>query len=67
MGYGAKQVKDLETTVNKVACDIVVIGTPIDLKRIIAIKKPALRVSYELQEIGTPNLHDILCEFVGKL
>jgi predicted GTPase len=67
MGYGAKQVKDLETTVNKVPCDVVVIGTPIDLKRIIKINKPALRVQYELQEIGTPDLHDVLCEFVGKL
>jgi predicted GTPase len=67
MGYGAKQVKDLETTINKVPCDVVIIGTPIDLKRIVKITKPALRVSYELQEIGEPNLKGILRDFVAKL
>ena len=67
MGYGEKQVKDLETTINKVPCDLVVIGTPIDLKRIVKMKKPALRVGYELQEIGTPNLKTILDEFIAKL
>ena len=67
MGYGAKQVKDLETTINKVPCDVVIIGTPIDLKRIVKITKPALRVSYELQEIGEPNLKGILRDFVAKM
>jgi predicted GTPase len=67
MGYGAKQVKDLETTIAKTPCDIVIIGTPIDLKRIIKISKPAVRVSYELQEIGEPSLKTVLDDFVGKL
>ncbi len=67
MGYGAKQMKDLETTIAKTPCDVVVIGTPIDLKRIIKITKPALRVSYDLQEIGEPSLRTILADFVGKL
>lgn len=67
MGYGEKQMKDLEATINRVPCDVVVIGTPIDLKRIIKIKKPALRVSYELQEIGEPNLTSILQVFVSTL
>jgi predicted GTPase len=67
MGYGAKQIKDLETTINKVPCDVVIIGTPIDLKRIVKITKPALRVSYELQEIGEPNLKGILRDFVAKI
>jgi len=67
MGYGDKQIKDLQATINKVPCDVVVIGTPIDLKRIVKITKPALRVSYELQEIGEPSLRSILSEFVGKL
>ena len=63
MGYGEQQVKDLEETVNAVDCDAVVIGTPIDLRKIITIKKPAVRVKYELQEIGYPILEDILQRF----
>ncbi len=67
MGYSDKQVKDLEATINKVPCDAVIIGTPIDLNRIVKIKKPAFRVTYELQEIGEPNLTTILNEFVAKI
>jgi predicted GTPase len=67
MGYGAKQIKDLEATVNKVPCDVVVIGTPIDLKRIIKINKPAMRVMYELQEIGEPSLKTLLGDFIAKV
>ena len=66
MGYGTQQVKDLETTINKVPCDVVVIGTPIDLNRIVKIKKPTVRVTYQLQEIGTPNLEDVVEGFVRK-
>lgn len=62
MGYGDKQIKDLEATINKIPCDSVVIGTPIDLRRLIKFKKPAIRVTYELQEIGNPNLLNILSE-----
>jgi predicted GTPase len=64
MGYGAKQLKDLEATINRTACDAVVIGTPIDLNRIIRIKKPSTRVYYSLQEIGQPDLDDVLDEFI---
>jgi predicted GTPase len=60
MGYGDQQVKDLEATINKVPCDTVVIGTPIDLNRIIRIDKPTVRVRYELQEIGEPELGAII-------
>jgi predicted GTPase len=60
MGYGAKQMKDLEATINKVDCDLIIIATPIDLGRIVKFKKPTVRVGYELQEIGTPTLEDIL-------
>jgi predicted GTPase len=60
MGYGDGQVKDLEATINKVPCDAVVIGTPIDLTRIIRIRKPAVRVTYELDEVGRPDLSDVL-------
>ncbi|MCB2210945.1 cyclic 2,3-diphosphoglycerate synthase [bacterium] len=64
MGYGAQQMKDLEKTIDKVECDAVVIGTPIDLRRIIKIKKPATRVTYDLQVIGKPDLDDVLKKFV---
>lgn len=64
MGYGDEQMKDLETTINKIPCDAVIIGTPIDLRRIIKIKKPTVRINYNLQEIGKPDLTDVLTEFV---
>jgi predicted GTPase len=66
MGYGAVQLKDMETTINQTKCDAVIIGTPIDLNRIIKIKKPNTRVYYDLQEIGSPNLEEILSDFVKK-
>lgn len=56
MGYGGQQVKDLEATINATDCDAVVIGTPIDLRKVIQIEKPATRVYYNLQEIGKPDL-----------
>lgn len=65
MGYGEQQRKDLEVTINRTECDAVVVATPIDLSRVVNIKKPNTRVYYELQEIGTPNLDEILSEF-GK-
>jgi predicted GTPase len=65
MGYGGQQVKDLEATINAVDCDIVVIGTPIDLRRIISIDKPSVRVTYDLAEIGSPDLADVLKQFLG--
>jgi predicted GTPase len=60
MGYGEKQVKDLEETINATPCDLVIIGTPIDLRRIIDFRHPTDRVRYELQVIGQPTLEDIL-------
>jgi predicted GTPase len=60
MGYGNGQMRDLEKTIDNSDADLVIIGTPIDLRKIINIKKPALRVYYELQEIGTPTLEDAL-------
>jgi predicted GTPase len=67
MGYGEQQLHDLEATINRTDCDVVVIGTPIDLNRIIKINKPSTRVYYELQEIGRPNLAMVLEEFVEKI
>ena len=66
MGYGEEQRKDLETTINNTECDAVIIGTPIDLNRIIDIKKPNTRVYYDLQEIGEPTLEEILGDFCKK-
>ena len=63
MGYGDEQVKDLETTIARTPCDLVLIATPIDLRRVLKIDKPALRVGYELQEIGKPDLADVLARF----
>jgi predicted GTPase len=66
MGYSEQQLKDLETTINNTQCDSVVIGTPIDLNRLIKINKPNTRVYYDLQEIGYPDLSGIIKEFVEK-
>jgi predicted GTPase len=63
IGYSTRQLQHLETTINRVDCDAVLVATPIDLSRIIDIRKPHTRVSYELQELGTPNLEEILSEF----
>jgi len=60
MGYGEEQMRDLEATVERTPAELVLIATPIDLRRIVKITKPALRVSYELQEIGRPDLEDAL-------
>jgi len=64
MGYSDQQLKDLETSINNTDCDSVVIGTPIDLQRIVNIKKPSTRVYYDLQEIGQPDLEGVLNDFV---
>ena len=60
MGYSGQQIKDLEKTINATKCDLVIIGTPIDLRRIVSIKKPTARVGYNLQEIGNPDLEDVI-------
>jgi predicted GTPase len=66
MGYGEQQLKDLERTINAADCEAVVIGTPIDLNRIIKIEKPNTRVYYSLQELGRPNLDMVLDDFIKK-
>ncbi len=66
MGYGEAQMKDLAETINKSDVDLVIVGTPIDLKRLIKINKPSQRVRYELQEIGQPTLADLLKVKFGK-
>jgi predicted GTPase len=67
MGYGKQQIADLEKTINSTPCEVVIIGTPIDLNRIVKINKPTVRVTYELQEIGSPNLQMVLDKFVGSM
>jgi len=67
MGYGEQQIEDLEETINRVPCDTVIIGTPINLKRVITMNKPAVRVFYELEEIGQPDLRTILQRFTRDL
>jgi predicted GTPase len=64
MGYGDEQIQDLEKTINNTDCDAVIIGTPIDLNRVVNIKKPTTRVYYDLDEIGKPDLKDTLDEFI---
>lgn len=64
MGYGSEQIKDLEDTINKTDCDLVIIGTPIDLRRIVNITHPTARVTYDLQERGNPNIQDVLKSFI---
>jgi len=60
VGYGKEQISELEKTINATLCDVVLIGTPIDLRRVLHLNKPAVRAKYELREIGTPTLEDIL-------
>jgi len=63
MGYGEKQTKELAATINSIDCDVVVSGTPIDLNRVITTNKRLLRVRYELDEIGSPTIKDVLKGF----
>ncbi|WRP18171.1 cyclic 2,3-diphosphoglycerate synthase [Carboxydochorda subterranea] len=60
MGYGAEQVRELEATINATPADVVVVGTPIDLRRVVAIQRPAVRVRYELREVSKPGLAEIV-------
>ncbi|HEY77236.1 MAG TPA: GTPase [Thermoflexia bacterium] len=65
MGYGEEQIKDLQETINRTECDLVLVATPIDLRRLIEVRHPMDRVRYELQVIGRPTLKGILAERFG--
>jgi predicted GTPase len=67
MGYSAEQIADLEHTINAADADLVLLATPVDLRKLVRIDKPALRVSYELREMGSPNLEDVLRPLTEKL
>ncbi|MFA9563008.1 MAG: GTPase, partial [Nitrospirota bacterium] len=66
MGYGPQQIHELGETINRVECDLVLIATPVDLARVIPIRQPTCRVTYEFQEIGRPNLQDVLQDVLVK-
>ncbi len=65
MGYGAEQVRELEETIERTPAEVVVIGTPIDLRRVVKLSKPAVRVRYDLQERGRPTLAEALAPVLG--
>jgi predicted GTPase len=66
MGYSREQVKDLETTINRADCDLVLLATPIDLKRLIKIDKPTLRIRYDYKDHGQPTLESVLTQRLGQ-
>jgi predicted GTPase len=67
MGYSGAQIADLEETINAADADLVLIATPVDLRKLVRIDKPALRVSYELREVGSPTLEDVLGPIVERV
>jgi predicted GTPase len=66
IGYGEKQIAELKETIDRTPCDVVVIGTPIDLRRVMTINKPTVRVNYELQVLGPVSLEQVLEEFLQR-
>jgi len=66
MGYSAEQLADLEATINATPCDVVAIGTPIDLGRLIDIKHPSVRVTYAVTDTSAPTLDQVIDEFCAK-
>ena len=66
LGYGEKQVAELKETIDRIPCDVVVLGTPIDLRRVITIKQPTVRANYELKVLGPVSLEQILQEFLQR-
>jgi predicted GTPase len=67
MGYSPEQVKELEETINATSCDAVIIGTPVDLRHLISINKPTIRVTYSFREIGKPDLTEPIMKILKKL
>ncbi|MEM3463597.1 MAG: cyclic 2,3-diphosphoglycerate synthase [Candidatus Bathyarchaeia archaeon] len=67
LGYGEKQIEELNETIMRTPCDVVVIGTPVDLRRVMEINKPTVRVKYELKVLGPLSLEQILEDFLGKV
>jgi len=65
IGYSKQQLADLEATIAATSCDIVITGTPVDLSRILHIEKPIVRVTYAIENAGSPTLADVLDEFLA--
>ncbi|MBL7170341.1 MAG: GTPase, partial [Candidatus Aenigmarchaeota archaeon] len=66
MGYNKKQKEELQRTINRCKCDVVVVGTPIDLRKILKINKPAVRIRYDLEQIGRYKLEKFIDIVLGK-
>ena len=66
MGYGKKQVSELEATINAADCDAVLSATPIDLKRVLTVNKPMVRARYELKEKGSYGIEQVISEFLAQ-
>jgi len=66
LGYGERQMRELEEVINKIPADIVVLGTPTDISRYLRINKPVVRVSYELKEVNRPSLEEVIDDFLHK-
>jgi predicted GTPase len=66
MGYNDQQIKDMEDTLNNAECDLIIDGSPIDLEKLIKVNKPIVRVTYDIQPIGSPSIEDVLEEFIQK-
>ena len=66
MGYGKKQIKDLEKTINAAKCDAVVDASPVNLSRLIKVNKPVATIGYYLDEIGSPNLETVIKKFLKE-
>jgi predicted GTPase len=67
MGYGKQKLQDLAATIAATPCDLVLVATPIDLRRVVKIDKPAMRVRYELQELAGPTIEQLMTDFVARL
>ena len=66
MGYSRLQRRELEETINRTPCDLVLVATPVDLGRLLHLNKPALRVSYEIKERTSPGLREVLAQFTER-
>jgi predicted GTPase len=67
MGYSKMQIRELERTINRADCDIVVDGSPVNLSKLLSVNKPVINVRYELEEIGSPNLETVIRGFLAKM
>jgi predicted GTPase len=66
MGYSATQRRELEETINRAPCDLILVATPIDLAHIVTLRKPHVRVSYEVEEPDRPELAQLVAQFAKK-